>query len=103
MFRLPFLHYFKIDFRNLDRSGYFPAGTVGLVDETGTAVTPLTSRTGVPILELYDLIEDWDSFSKALVRGAPTELIESIQIMAPLRGRDILAVGKNYKAHAKFV
>jgi 2-keto-4-pentenoate hydratase/2-oxohepta-3-ene-1,7-dioic acid hydratase in catechol pathway len=52
---------------------------------------------------LYDLIESWDSRACHLVTipGVPEEHIDDVEVQAPLTGRDVLAVGKNFKEHAK--
>ena len=41
--------------------------------------------------------------AQSLAPAGPAEEIRSVQILAPLTGRDVLAIGKNYKAHAKLV
>lgn len=84
-----------------DKNDKHPSGIVGLVDANGSSVTPLSFPSGVPVAELYDLIEHWDDVKDELGTAGDAETIESVQIQAPLTGRDILAIGKNYKAHAK--
>jgi 2-keto-4-pentenoate hydratase/2-oxohepta-3-ene-1,7-dioic acid hydratase in catechol pathway len=76
---------------------------VGLADATGFNLRALASPSGAPIASLYDLIEKWDAISTNLlpVGGVPEEHIDSVEVLAPLTGRDVLAVGKNYKDHAK--
>lgn len=87
--------------RIVDTSSRYPRGIVGLVDNAGSSVTPLQFPSAAPISELYDLIENWDEASNALQPAGPAEQMSQVKIQAPFRGRDILAIGKNYKAHAK--
>ena len=55
-----------------------------------------------PFSSLFDLIEQWSSVEKRLtVTEQLREDISAVQQLAPLRGRDLLAVGKNYAEHAK--
>jgi 2-keto-4-pentenoate hydratase/2-oxohepta-3-ene-1,7-dioic acid hydratase in catechol pathway len=53
------------------------------------------------VTELYDLIETWEDVSNTLAPASPQEDVDQVEILAPLVGRDILAIGKNYQAHAK--
>jgi 2-keto-4-pentenoate hydratase/2-oxohepta-3-ene-1,7-dioic acid hydratase in catechol pathway len=45
------------------------------------------------------LIENWDEVNGKLLTGTPVEKLEDIQFLAPLRGRDVLCVGYNYRNH----
>lgn len=94
---------------------------VGLLSSDEKHVTALKDpKTGAPIRDLFDVIEDWDQLSSyvhAAGKGAVTngaangattgvsssssESIAEVEILPPLRGRDLLAVGKNYAEHAK--
>jgi 2-keto-4-pentenoate hydratase/2-oxohepta-3-ene-1,7-dioic acid hydratase in catechol pathway len=53
------------------------------------------------ITNLYDLIEHWDTVKERIREGEPRESISDVEIRAPLVGRDILAVAKNYRDHVK--
>jgi 2-keto-4-pentenoate hydratase/2-oxohepta-3-ene-1,7-dioic acid hydratase in catechol pathway len=70
----------------LDRSPSFPQGVVGLLDAVST---------------LQLLIEDWETVGERLLPARPEEEVASVEVLAPLRGRDVLCVGKNYKEHAE--
>jgi 2-keto-4-pentenoate hydratase/2-oxohepta-3-ene-1,7-dioic acid hydratase in catechol pathway len=84
-----------------DKSSYYPGGVVGLVDATDSKVTPLKFPNAEIVTELYDLIETWEDVSNTLAPASPQEDVDQVEILAPLVGRDILAIGKNYQAHAK--
>jgi 2-keto-4-pentenoate hydratase/2-oxohepta-3-ene-1,7-dioic acid hydratase in catechol pathway len=47
------------------------------------------------------LIEDWETVGERLLPARPEEEVASVEVLAPLRGRDVLCVGKNYKEHAE--
>jgi hypothetical protein len=88
---------------SLDKSKLFPNGVVGIADGAGKSLCAIAGPSGAPITSLYDLIESWDTISTQLlpVGGVSEEDIDSVQVLPPLPGRDVLAVGKNYKDHAK--
>ncbi|KAM0747624.1 putative hydrolase [Meredithblackwellia eburnea MCA 4105] len=74
---------------------------IGLVSADSKTVTPLLFPSGQPIKTLQELIANWDLVSTNLLPGSPVEEVENVKILAPLTGRDVLAVGKNYVAHAR--
>ncbi|GAA5838815.1 hypothetical protein JCM11251_006748 [Rhodosporidiobolus azoricus] len=74
---------------------------IGLVNATADQVTPLNYPSGRPVTDLHELIRDWDQVSDNLLPGSPVEAIGSVEVLAPLTGRDVLCVGKNYKDHAR--
>lgn len=82
------------------RSKAFAHDAIGLVDANEHTVTPLLFPNGRPVTSLHRLIEAWDEVSDRLAPGYPEEPLADVEVLAPLRGRDILCVGKNYKAHA---
>ncbi|ORY28180.1 putative hydrolase [Naematelia encephala] len=82
------------------RTQHHPDGIVGLLDGTGDNVTPLLFPNRRPVSSLHVLIEKWDEVSDKLLPGTPQEKVSDVEILAPLRGRDVLCVGKNYKDHA---
>lgn len=86
-----------------DKSKRLPYATVGLLDADEKKVTPLLFPNRRPVETLQRLIEVWDEVAERLIPGYPEEAIEDVEILAPFRGRDILCVGKNYKAHAVWV
>jgi 2-keto-4-pentenoate hydratase/2-oxohepta-3-ene-1,7-dioic acid hydratase in catechol pathway len=85
----------------LDRSPSFPQGVVGLLDASERKVTPLLFPNGRPVSTLQLLIEDWETVGERLLPARPEEEVASVEVLAPLRGRDVLCVGKNYKEHAE--
>ncbi|KAF9521188.1 hypothetical protein BS47DRAFT_1335302 [Hydnum rufescens UP504] len=80
------------------RSKYFPKGTLGLA--IGNTVAPCTVL-GRYVTDLYDVIENWDAVSRSLTGGTPQEDIAAVEILAPLRGRDVIGIAKNYLDHVK--
>ncbi len=78
---------------------------MGIADASGTRLQALSFPSGQPVVSVYDLVEEWDKVASDLrpVPGVPLESIQDVQIQAPLTGRDVLAVGKNYKDHARWV
>lgn len=72
---------------------------VGHLDIRSQAVTPLAFESGTPVEDLYQIIEAGEDH--VIAGGESFPLTDSLQILAPLRGRDILAIGKNYSEHAK--
>ncbi|KAK4052954.1 hypothetical protein OIO90_004078 [Microbotryomycetes sp. JL221] len=74
---------------------------VGIVNATATHVTPLNFPSGRPVTDLHELVHEWDLVSSNLLPGTPVESIGSVEVLAPLTGRDVLCVGKNYKDHAR--
>lgn len=43
---------------------------------------------------MQQLIEEWDATHRHLLHGAPMESLDIVEILAPLRGRDVICVGK---------
>ncbi|POY70523.1 A/B superfamily hydrolase [Rhodotorula taiwanensis] len=83
------------------KTAQFPAGRIGLVNANGSKVTPLNYPTGRPAMDLKVLIRDWDMISTTLQPGQPELDIDTVEILAPVTGRDVLCVGKNYAEHAR--
>ncbi|KAF7558257.1 hypothetical protein G7Z17_g173 [Cylindrodendrum hubeiense] len=71
---------------------------IGHYDFTLKTIQPLSFTSGTPISDLYQVIEAGPS--KIIASGAPISVTD-VKILAPISGRDILAVGKNYTEHAK--
>jgi 2-keto-4-pentenoate hydratase/2-oxohepta-3-ene-1,7-dioic acid hydratase in catechol pathway len=71
---------------------------MGNLNDDGTIIQPLSFISGTPISSLYQVIEAGDE--NIAISGEPLSVPE-IKILAPITGRDILAVGKNYSEHAK--
>ena len=78
-----------------------PAGLaqsrIGHLNLEKSSIQPLSFESGAPLEDLYQVIEIGGSHIKPT--GAPFPL-SSVELLAPISGRDILAVGKNYFEHA---
>jgi hypothetical protein len=70
---------------------------IGHLDLEKSLIQPLSFESGAPLSNLYEVIEIGESHIKP--SGEPFAL-SSVQLLAPISGRDILAVGKNYFEHA---
>ncbi|EXJ64407.1 hypothetical protein A1O7_00743 [Cladophialophora yegresii CBS 114405] len=81
---------------------YIPEGSkqprIGHLDLESQAITPLSYVSGTPVRSLYEVIEARDD---AFVQGGEAFPRSKAKLLPPIYGRDILAVGKNYAAHAK--
>lgn len=86
-----------------DKTPQFPVGRIGLVNADATRVTPLSYASGRPVIDLKVLIRDWDKVSASLQPGAAEVDLASVEVLAPVTGRDVLCVGKNYSEHARCV
>ncbi|KAL6876940.1 hypothetical protein J3F83DRAFT_430321 [Trichoderma novae-zelandiae] len=71
---------------------------VGHLDATAGTIQPLRLLSGYPLGDVYQVIEAGQSQIVASGSALP---LASVKILAPLVGRDVLAVGKNYMEHAK--
>ena len=69
---------------------------IGHLDLEKSMIQPLSFASGTPIFDLYQVIEIGESHIK--LAGEPIAL--SVELLPPISGRDILAVGKNYYEHA---
>jgi 2-keto-4-pentenoate hydratase/2-oxohepta-3-ene-1,7-dioic acid hydratase in catechol pathway len=71
---------------------------IGHYDEAAGTIQPLSFLSGTPISSLYQVIEVGESN----IQPAGKEIrYDSVKILPPIAGRDVLAVGKNYSDHAK--
>ncbi|KAL9067313.1 MAG: hypothetical protein Q9157_006854 [Trypethelium eluteriae] len=79
-----------------------PDGTkrtrIGHLDHASNKITPLAFSSGTPISSMHEVFAvDYSS-----LRPAGDALNkDAIKLLAPITGRDVLAVGKNYSEHAK--
>ncbi|KKP07177.1 hypothetical protein THAR02_00713 [Trichoderma harzianum] len=73
-------------------------GQIGHLDAKAGTIQPLSLLSGYPIKDLYQVIEAGPS---QIIASGSTLPLSSVKILAPLMGRDVLAVGKNYMEHAK--
>jgi 2-keto-4-pentenoate hydratase/2-oxohepta-3-ene-1,7-dioic acid hydratase in catechol pathway len=71
---------------------------VGHYDIVNETVELLSFMSGVPIDNLYQVIELGEA---NIVSGGDPYPIANVKILPPLAGRDVLCVGKNYAEHAK--
>lgn len=73
---------------------------VGHLDQENRIITPIAFESGTAVEDLYQLIEA--GVSNVIAGGGdPFVLSDDLEILAPLCGRDVLAIGKNYSEHAK--
>lgn len=70
---------------------------IGHLNRNNATIQPLAFASGTPLENLYQVIEAGQENIKPA--GHPVSL-SSVQILPPINGRDILAVGKNYAEHA---
>jgi len=71
---------------------------IGSLDFDKSEIQPLAFASGGAISNLYQVIEIGDSQIKPSGDVVP---LSSVRLLAPINGRDILAIGKNYSEHAK--
>lgn len=72
---------------------------VGHLDQEQSLITPISLASGAPVQNLYQIIEVGADTIKP--SGADRIPLDSVSILPPLTGRDVLCVGKNYAEHAK--
>lgn len=72
---------------------------IGHLDQAKGTITPIAFASGTPIENLYQVIEVGED--NVIAGGEPFPLTDTLNILAPISGRDVLAVGKNYSEHAK--
>lgn len=73
---------------------------VGHLDPGTGTVTPVAFQSGTAVEDLYQLIEVGET--NIIPSSDETFVLDDgVEILAPLRGRDVLAIGKNYSEHAK--
>lgn len=75
------------------------AEQIGHLDQENRTIQPLGFGSGTPVENLYQVIEA-GSPEKITAAGSPLP-IDTVKILPPISGRDVLAVGKNYMEHAK--
>ncbi|KAK5079776.1 hypothetical protein LTR70_007588 [Exophiala xenobiotica] len=72
---------------------------IGHLDTKAGTIIPLSFASGTPLENLYQTIEI--GRDQIIPGGEAFALTESVNILPPISGRDILAIGKNYSEHAK--
>lgn len=60
-------------------------------------ISPMAMASGAPISNLYQVIE----LENDVVPAGEAVALDSVKLLPPINGRDILCVGKNYAAHAQ--
>lgn len=70
---------------------------IGHLDLDNSTITPLAMPSGAPLSNLYEVIE----LGTELAPSGEALPLDSIKLLPPISGRDVLAVGKNYSEHAK--
>ena len=70
---------------------------IGSLSEDGNSIQPLAFASGTPLTNLYEVINAGES--RIIASGDQLDRA-SVKLLAPINGRDILCVGKNYAAHA---
>lgn len=71
---------------------------IGHLDLDSNEITPLSYASGTALRSLYEVIEV--GVNSIVQAGKPLPRSQ-VQLLPPIYGRDVLAVGKNYAAHAK--
>ncbi|CZR45071.1 uncharacterized protein FPRO_15754 [Fusarium proliferatum ET1] len=71
---------------------------VGHYDLANGTIQPLSFTSGTPVRNLYEVIAA--GASQVIPDGDPLPA-NDVKLLAPISGRDIMAVGKNYMEHAK--
>jgi 2-keto-4-pentenoate hydratase/2-oxohepta-3-ene-1,7-dioic acid hydratase in catechol pathway len=77
------------------QSGRPRIGHYNLIAKT---MQPLSFASGSPLIDLYQVIEAGEAHIAASGEPLP---VDTIKILPPITGRDVLCVGKNYADHAK--
>ncbi|KAK4945757.1 hypothetical protein LTR10_015105 [Elasticomyces elasticus] len=70
---------------------------IGSLDLGTGTVSPLVYQSGTSIRSLYEVITG----TGVVVESGETISVDQVELLPPISGRDILAVGKNYVEHAK--
>lgn len=71
---------------------------LGHYDFEHDTIQPISFVSGTPITDLYQVIS---AGQNSVVRSEEAIPVSSVKLLAPISGRDVLAVGKNYSEHAK--
>ncbi|KAK2039335.1 hypothetical protein LZ31DRAFT_606633 [Colletotrichum somersetense] len=74
------------------------APRIGHYDLEAKTIQPLSFVSGTPLRTIYEVIEAGEERIAAYGEPVPAD---SVKILAPVTGRDVLCVGKNYAEHAK--
>ncbi|KAG5768910.1 hypothetical protein H9Q73_013702 [Fusarium xylarioides] len=88
---------------NIMRYAAYVHPTTGLprvshYDLANGTIQPLSLTSGTPVRDIYEVIAA--GASQIIPDGEPLSA-DDVKLLAPISGRDIMAVGKNYMEHAK--
>ncbi|RHZ52486.1 hypothetical protein CDV55_103912 [Aspergillus turcosus] len=72
---------------------------IGHLDLDESTITPLSFKSGTPLTDLYQVIAAGEANISSF--NSKTLSLSSVKLLAPISGRDVLAVGKNYVEHAR--
>ena len=75
------------------RHEQFRTPRIGHFDTEKNTITPLSYKSGTPLQNLYEVIEVGEQ--NIIASGEPIAR-SACRLLAPISGRDVLAVGKNY-------
>ena len=70
---------------------------IGSLSKDGTSIQPLAFASGTPLRSLYEVIS---AGSVGIIPSGEPISRSSVQLLPPIRGRDVLCVGRNYAAHS---
>ena len=71
---------------------------IGHLDHSSNQITPLAFASGTPLSNIYEVLA---VDSNSLVPAGDSFAKDTVKLLPPISGRDVLAVGKNYSEHAK--
>lgn len=71
---------------------------IGHLDLDRKEIAVLSYKSGTPLSSLYEVI---DMGQDGIAKTGEVLPLSSVKLLAPVSGRDVLAVGKNYAEHAK--
>lgn len=71
---------------------------IGHYSPENNTVQPLAFSSGTPLSNLYQVIEVGES---GIIPWGEALSFDSVKVLPPISGRDVLCVGKNYAEHAK--
>ncbi len=71
---------------------------IGHLNLDRNEITVLSYKSGTPLSSLYEVIEVGQD---GIAETGEVLPLSSVKLLAPISGRDVLAVGKNYAEHAK--
>lgn len=70
---------------------------IGHLNLDESQISPMVMASGAPVANLYQVIE----LDNHVVPAGEAIPLDSVKLLPPISGRDILCVGKNYAAHAQ--